>query len=217
MGGETLPWGGSNPLLAAGDQGPEGLRLQLVLPDPPVLAQQLQLPQIQHVQVRPSPRGPVVAHGVPNWCPVTQRDWSRDPHPQGLACRALFSSSPLLPLPSPLPSPPGAPPQQCQQCQGWPPVARGGSDVLALLHLSLPQPGPAGQRGHAALQRLLARLRLHLAAGGRLLQAALPDALGHHQPGTGRGGGGGEGEMELPSLGFPICQMGAVPWCTRGR
>lgn len=99
-GGETQPWGGSNPLPAAGDQGPEGLRLQLVLPDPPVLAQQLQLPQIQHVQVRPSP------YGVPNWCPVTQRDWSQNPNPQG---GAKPCSQALLSFLCP-PRPPGTPP-----------------------------------------------------------------------------------------------------------
>lgn len=49
--GWGAPLGGLNPILSVGDQGPEGLRLQLVLPDPPVLAQQLQLPQVQHVQV----------------------------------------------------------------------------------------------------------------------------------------------------------------------
>lgn len=89
-----------------------------------------------------------------------------------------FLCPPAVPRPAPR-----VPPQQRQQCQGWPPVARGGSDLLTQLHLSLPQPGPAGQRRHTPLQRLLARLRLHL-PGCCLLQTALPDALRYHQPGT---------------------------------
>lgn len=67
-----MPPGGLQPLLAAGDQGPEGLRLQLVLPDPSIVAQQLQLPQIEHVQVRRSAWSQMVALGSP----VAQRNWS---------------------------------------------------------------------------------------------------------------------------------------------
>lgn len=110
-----------------------------------------------------------------------------------------------------------APPSSVSSAKGglpWPGGAQTCSPSSTYRYRSLAQPASAGTRLSSVSSHDSGFISQQEAAYSKPPSPMPSDITSQVR---GEAEEGERGEMELPSLGFPVCKMGAIPRCTLGR